>query len=40
MVAVVGANGAGGRMRISTHIYNSVADLQLLEEALRESYGV
>jgi isopenicillin-N epimerase len=38
MVVVAGANAAGGTMRISTHIYNSKADLHLLDEALREAY--
>jgi isopenicillin-N epimerase len=38
MVVVAGANSTGGRMRISTHIYNTEADLHLVDEALREAY--
>jgi selenocysteine lyase/cysteine desulfurase len=34
-----GANSAGGRMRVSTHIYNGFEDVDLLAGALRESYG-
>jgi isopenicillin-N epimerase len=40
MVVIAGANNAGGRMRLSTHIYNSEADVQLLDEAFREAYGL
>jgi isopenicillin-N epimerase len=40
MVIVAGANSAGGRMRLSTHIYNSEADVDLVDEAMRESYGL
>jgi isopenicillin-N epimerase len=38
MVVVAGATAAGGSMRTSTHIYNSKAELHMLDEALRESY--
>jgi isopenicillin-N epimerase len=40
LVIPAGANSAGGRMRVSTHIYNSRGDLESLAEALRESYGL
>jgi len=40
MVVVAGANSAGGRMRISTHIYNSREELHMVDEVLRESYGL
>jgi isopenicillin-N epimerase len=39
IVIPAGANGAGGRMRISTHIYNTMRDLEALENALKEIYG-
>ena len=29
----------GGRLRLSTHIYNTTAEVDLLAEALREAYG-
>jgi isopenicillin-N epimerase len=38
IVVPAGANSAGGRMRVSTHIYNSREDLHVLDEALREIY--
>jgi len=40
IVVPAGANNAGGRMRVSTHIYNSKEDLHLLAQALREIYGM
>jgi len=39
IVIPCGANGAGGRMRISTHIYNNMRDLEVLADALKEIYG-
>jgi selenocysteine lyase/cysteine desulfurase len=39
IVIPAGADSAGGRMRVSTHIFNSTADLEALADALRESYG-
>jgi isopenicillin-N epimerase len=39
IVIPAGANNAGGRMRVSTHIYNSEKDLATLADALKESYG-
>jgi isopenicillin-N epimerase len=39
IVIPAGADSAGGRMRVSTHIFNSIADLEALADALRESYG-
>jgi isopenicillin-N epimerase len=38
LIVPAGADEKGGRMRISTHIYNSEAELDLLAEALREAY--
>jgi isopenicillin-N epimerase len=32
-------NGAGGWLRVSTHIFNSKGDLEILADALRESCG-
>ncbi len=40
IVVPAGANSAGGRMRVSTHIYNSREDLHVLEQTLREIYRV
>jgi isopenicillin-N epimerase len=40
IVIPAGANSAGGRMRVSTHIFNSKRDVEILDEALRESYGL
>ena len=34
-----GANSAGGRMRVSTHIHTRMQDLHTLAEALEETYG-
>jgi isopenicillin-N epimerase len=38
LIVPAGADASGGRMRVSTHIYNSTAELDLLSEALREAY--
>jgi isopenicillin-N epimerase len=38
IIIPAGANSAGGRMRVSTHIYNKMEDLHALAEALRETY--
>jgi isopenicillin-N epimerase len=38
LIVPAGADKSGGRMRTSTHIYNSEAELDLLAEALREAY--
>lgn len=39
IVVPAGANSAGGRMRVATHIYNSMEDLEILADVLREIYG-
>jgi isopenicillin-N epimerase len=38
IVIPAGADSTGGRMRISTHIFNSTKDLDALAEALKEVY--
>ena len=38
LIVPAGADPTGGRMRISTHIYNAREELDLLEEAFRETW--
>lgn len=35
-----GADAQGGRLRLSTHIYNTTSEVDLLAEALREAYSI
>jgi isopenicillin-N epimerase len=40
IVIPAGADPNGGSMRLSTHIYNTTREVDLLMEALREAYGL
>lgn len=40
IVIPAGADPKGGSMRLSTHIYNTTGEVDILVEALREAYGL